>query len=437
MARNHHNLVPNFDFSQGQIGQLPTFWEVRSPKESLAPHFELTKEDGANVLIVCGNGNENNVGCLYTPLLLAAGKTYRMKVQFHISDDVNPYENLLFSFYSKDFNNGIFHFKSSEGYIEGENKFFIPGEGEISGEVQIYFRMSGNGKARIRNIALEECASLPPRNVKVACVQGTASLENWGGVLDYIGQESVDLVLLPETFRSTDYNQAEPIDGPSAKLMSQKAKQYNMHVAGTFYHKDKSDAYLYNTGLVFGRNGELIGRYDKNHLFSPELLEGGVIPGSSVPVFDTDFGKIGMMICYDSWFTDVAELLALRGAEIILFPSAGYYESIMPARAADNGVRIIASSLGSPAGIWDTSGAEARNPNADGTRHANCENTFSDFRQEEVLGINILFANFDLDKSPSPHNWGGPMRSAPGGRRNRREQKNLLLKEIQSEIEKW
>lgn len=435
MVQSQKNLVPNFDFSQGQIGQLPSFWEVRSPQGTTAPHFELTKEDGTNVLMVHGNGNENCVGRIYTACLLTAGKTYRMKVRFRISEDVNPYHHLLFAFYAKNFNDGIFHFKSVEGgYIEGENTFFIPGEGEISGEVQIFFKLSSNGRAWIRTISLEECADVPARYVKVACVQGRTSLEDWAGVLDYIGKEGADLVLLPETFRSTDYIEAEPIDGPSAALMSQKAMQYNMYVAGTFYHRDKADGCLYNTGLVFERNGQILGRYDKNHPFSPELLEGGVMPGCSVPVFETDFGVIGMMICYDSWFTDVAELLALKGAEIILFPNAGYYQSIIPARASDNCVRIITSSLGSPLGIWDTTGAEVRNPNADPTRHANCENTFSDVRQEHAFGIDILFATFDLNQSPSPHNWGGPMRSAPGGRRNRREQKNLLQPEIASEI---
>jgi predicted amidohydrolase len=296
--------------------------------------------------------------------------------------------------------------------------------------------LSSHGRAWIKNISFEECAAIPPRCVKVACVEGNTTLDVWEQTLDSIGSEKVDLVLLPEFFRSANYKDPEPMDGPSFSLMSKKAKQYKMYVAGTFYHMDRSDGNLYNTGLIIGRDGSIVGRYDKNHPFSPELLDGGVTPGTNVPVFETDFGNIGMMICYDSWFTDVTELLALRGAEVVLFPNAGYYQSIIPARAADNCVRIIASSLGSPMGMWDTSGAEVRNPNADPTRFANCENTFCDVYEKEVLGIKILIATFDLNVSPSPHNWGGPMRSAPGGRRNRREQKKLLINEIRSEIEK-
>ncbi|MCZ8514761.1 carbon-nitrogen hydrolase family protein [Paenibacillus filicis] len=431
------NLIKNNDFSEGVIGEIPSFWHVKSPRGNLAPHFELVKTESATQeLMIYGNNNDNCVGCIYSSsFVLRAGRTYRMSAQFRISDEINPYKNLLFAFYSKDFNDGIFQFTSTTGLIEGENRFYIPGDGDITSEIRIYFKLSGHGKTWIQRISFEECESLPPRSVKVACVEGKTSFANWEKVLDVVGREKVDLVLLPETFRSTDTSQSEPIDGPSAQLMSSKARQYQMHVAGTFYHLDQTDGNLYNTGLIFDRKGNLLGKYDKNHPFSPELLDRGVTPGTEVPVFPTDIGKIGMMICYDSWFTDIAELLALKGAEIVLFPSAGYYQSIMTARASDNCIRIMASSLGSPLGIWDTSGAEVQNPNADPTRHSNCDTTFHNVYHLEEAGIKILLATLDLNKSPSPHNWGGPMRSAPGGRRNRREQKELLFNEIQREIE--
>jgi predicted amidohydrolase len=156
-----------------------------------------------------------------------------------------------------------------------------------------------------------------------------------------------------------------------------------------------------------------------------------------VPVFHTDFGHVGVMICYDSWFTDVAELLALKGAEMILFPNASYYCSLMPARAADNCVRIVASSSDARCSIWDTSGIDVTNPNADPTCHSNCEGTFSDVIYKKVENVEIIIATLDLNQFPSPHNWGGPLRSAPGGRRNRREQKNVLCDQIKAEYERW
>ena len=94
--------------------------------------------------------------------------------------------------------------------------------------------------------------------------------------------------------------------------MSAKAAQHGLLVAGGFMHYDKRADVLSNVALLFDRRGRRIGRYDKVHPYSPEILYQGVTPGVKVPVFRTPFGTVGFMICYDSWFTDVAELLALK-----------------------------------------------------------------------------------------------------------------------------
>lgn len=429
------NLIPNGDFSKGQLEQLPQGWELKTPYAALKPIFKLHMAEGKKTVAATGNGNVNCVGWISTSFQLQGGRTYCMRVHFRVSGGMDPHQNLLFSFYSPDFNNGIFNFKRLyDDWIEGENRFFVPGEGSITGEVRICFRLSPAGKAWIDNISLEECEAIPPRPVKVGCVKGKVGLDTWSRVLDYAGKENVDIFLLPETFNPG--GKAETLDGPSGRLMSRKAKQYKMYVAGTFLYKD-DEGFIYNSSMLYDPSGELIGRYDKNHPFSPEFIELGVIPGTDVPVFETDFGKIGMMICYDSWFTDVAELLALKGAEIILFPNAGYYRSLMPARAADNCVRFVVSSLDCDIGIWDTSGAEVTNPDIDPTRFANCDGTFNDVKIRYMEDVKILFATLDLSHSPSPHNWGGPMKSAPGGRRNRREQKRLLQDDIKDEICQW
>ena len=177
--------------------------------------------------------------------------------------------------------------------------------------------------------------------------------------------------------------------------------------------------------------------YDKIHPYSPELFDPGITPGGKIPVFETDFGKIGFMICYDSWFTDVAEALALQGAEIILFPNAGYYRSLMPARAADNCVRIISSSWNSGYGIWDTVGRDVLNPEADLTYKPAVQETFRNLVQEKVGDWSILVAELDMNCSSSPAYNGGTMMSAPGGKRNRREQVFYLDDVIRKERERW
>jgi predicted amidohydrolase len=425
-------LVTNRRFQEGKAGEVPVGWTARSPRSTLAPRFRLTTRGGARVLRASGNGREDCVGHLVTPVILEGGRTYRMRARFSISRRLDPQRSLLFSVYAKDFNDGIFRYtRSREGKIHGENRFPVPGEGAVQAEVRVTFRASASGSAWIERVSLEPCAPVRPRLVRVACTQGPGSLQEWGAVLDAAGAQGVDLALLPEMMNGTTW---ESMVGPSAQLMRAKAKQHRMYVAGGIYFYDNRADRLLNRVPLFDRTGGLVGVYDKVHPYSPEILDGGVTAGTRVPVFETDFGRVGIMICYDGWFTDVAELLALRGAELILFPNAGYHRSLVPARAADNGVRLVVSSLNGPLGMWDTAGRDVQGPDLDATCFAGEERTFLDPRETTVGQIRVLTATLDLSRSPSPHNWGGPMLSAPGGRRNRRDQLRLLYRDIEEEV---
>ena len=428
------NLVPNGDFLAGRPGDLPPEWELKTPRPSLAPCFKLVKKSGQRVLLAAGNGREDCIGHLSAPISLRAGRTYRMKVSLQVSPGLNPHNSLLFCVYAGGRNDGIFRFtRGRSGEVRGENRFRFPGRGRLAGDLRIYFRHSPDGRAWIRELSLEECDPVPPREVRVACVSGRADRSDWGRVLDAAGRLGTDLILLPEMINGTVH---ESLRGPSASLMARKAREHGMYVAGGIYYYEKGTDRLYNTALLFDRKGRRIGRYDKNHPYSPEILDDGVVSGTEVPVFKTDFGTVGMMICYDSWFTDVAELLALKGAEIILFPNAGYYRSLMPARAADNCVRVVVSSWG-PCGIWDTTGTDISAPEPETTCSPNHPKTFRKVRTRKVGQTEMLTATLDLSESPSPHNWGGPFLSAPGGRRNRRDQTRLLYDEIRQEVERW
>src|SRR2546421_2126432 len=92
-----------------------------------------------------------------------------------------------------------------------------------------------------------------------------------------------------------------------------------------------------------GRDGELVGTYRKTHL-PREEVEGGITPGDSYPVFDTDFGKVGLMICWDVQFPEPARALAVKGAEVILLPIWGGNEILAKARAIENHAFLISSS---------------------------------------------------------------------------------------------
>jgi len=222
----------------------------------------------------------------------------------------------------------------------------------------------------------------------------------------------------------------QEMDGPTMQFMSAKAKQWKMYVSGSIQLK-RGDT-VYNSAPLYDRQGKLMGIYDKVMLYDPELDE-GTSPGTDVPVFEADFGTIGIMICYDSWHPSVAKLLALKGAELVLFPNAGYYQQLMHARSADNGVVVAATSSFSPCGVWDASGNQADGASKDGTRHGPSQIVAYEEDKEQKMQIVTL----DLSKEASPHYWGGPMRSAPGGRRVRTTSNYVLEDEIARQVRRW
>jgi predicted amidohydrolase len=121
------------------------------------------------------------------------------------------------------------------------------------------------------------------------------------------------------------------------------ARKYSMYVVAC-YAKKTGDK-ICNTASLFDRCGNIVGEYRKTHL--PAYEKWQVAEGDSLPSFETDFGRIGVCICYDMMFPECVEAVALSGAEIIFHPTAGYgwYDSIGEAtlrtRANDNSVYIV------------------------------------------------------------------------------------------------
>jgi hypothetical protein len=105
----------------------------------------------------------------------------------------------------------------------------------------------------------------------------------------------------------------------------------------------------------------------------------------------------------------------------------------MPARTADNGVWIAVSSLNSPAGVWDSSGARAGEEEPNPTRYV--VSSIREFEKDDER--RMLIATVDLSRRYSPHWWGGPMRSAPGGRRLRQTLIVPIEEEIAREAKRW
>jgi predicted amidohydrolase len=165
-------------------------------------------------------------------------------------------------------------------------------------------------------------------------------------LIEEAARRKADLVVLGETLTYyetglTPAQAAEPVPGPSTEFFGALARRHGLYiVAGLF---ERSGHLVYNTAVLVGPGGELAGKYRKTTLPDGEVA-GGVAPGGEFPVFNTRFGKVGMMICYDGFFPEVARELAKRGAEIIAWPVWGCNPLLARARAAENHVYLVSST---------------------------------------------------------------------------------------------
>ncbi|MFX1275886.1 MAG: carbon-nitrogen family hydrolase [Promethearchaeota archaeon] len=164
-----------------------------------------------------------------------------------------------------------------------------------------------------------------------------------------------DVVCFPELFTSgydlrNVKKLAEKIPGPTIEKISEISKN-NFIVLGTILEK-KDDRY-YNTAFILSKNGQIIGKYSKIHLFSPMLEKEFLTPGNEINIFTlTEFNnlKIGITICYDLRFPELFRILTLKGAQIIFVPSefpspkSKTWLTLIKARAIENQVYIIGTN---------------------------------------------------------------------------------------------
>lgn len=174
------------------------------------------------------------------------------------------------------------------------------------------------------------------RNIKLALVQFESELMDVKAnvkkalhFIDEASKEKADLIVFPELF-TTGYNSeligdnyfdlAETVDGPTITALSEAAKKNSINIVAPIDLERQMPGVIYNSAVVINRNGQVIGDYDKTHLWAGDRFY--FTAGNRYPIFNLDFGKIGIMICYDGGFPEVSRILALQGAELILCPAA-------------------------------------------------------------------------------------------------------------------
>ncbi len=185
-----------------------------------------------------------------------------------------------------------------------------------------------------------------------------ANLDRFAELIERKVASDADLILLPEGVtivgtRLSYADVAEPVPGPVTERLGEIARSKKAYVAAGIYEREGST--LYNTAVLLDREGRLVGKYRKVYL-PREEFEGGLTPGSDYPVFQTDFGTVGMMICWDLQYADPARALALRGAEMVLMPIWGGEMTLARARAIENHVYLVSSGYDHPTYVMDPMG---------------------------------------------------------------------------------
>ncbi|MFW6058604.1 MAG: carbon-nitrogen hydrolase [Phycisphaeraceae bacterium] len=247
-------------------------------------------------------------------------------------------------------------------------------------------------ETRTLNLALIQHAC-PPKADKQANVDKCCALIRDAaaqGAQLIVTQELFASDYFPQTEDETRFDLAEPIPGPTTNRLAQLASELNVEISGSIFEKRAPGLY-HNTSVMFDTQGQIVGRYRKMHIpddprfyekyyftpgdavsssrFQVSSPDGGEAADSQLgtwnlqletasspwQVIDTRHARTGLLICWDQWFPEAARLTALRGAEVLLYPTAiGWYHGETPddQRAQKEAWRTIQRSHAIANGVY-------------------------------------------------------------------------------------
>jgi predicted amidohydrolase len=204
--------------------------------------------------------------------------------------------------------------------------------------------------------------------IKVASIQMSADIENHAGNVERAKElickaadQDARICVLPELVLDEFFGQwkdpkyfsyAEPLDGPTVKIFQKLAAETGTYIALPHYERGIMSN-CYNSVILISNQGETVGVYRKNHIpFTRTYEKYYFTPGNGFPVFDTIYGKVGILICYDRRYPESCRELVKKGAELILIPIASMringfselpmWEQELRTRALENQSFVIA-----------------------------------------------------------------------------------------------
>jgi predicted amidohydrolase len=373
----------------GDGSGAPVGWAARSPRDEIRPTFGYRPEGGPGGhggFVIEADRREGLMGWWEKKFPVRGGTYYRFVARRKVERISTPRRTVIARvLWSDAEGRPVLRDEPSAGaYLQGRRPVAEPeypadgdadehGWVEVGGTylapswasravVELCYRWEPGGRVEWGDVSLAETSPPPARRVRLATVHlrpaaGTTAedkCKQFAAPIAEAARRGADLVVLPETLtfygRKLPYADcAEPIPGPSTDYFGGLARQHNLYVVAGLLERDKH--LVYNVAVLIGPDGQIVGKYRKVSLPRGEI-DGGITPGSEYPVFSTRFGRVGMMVCYDGFFPEVARELSNRGAEIIAWPVWGCNPMLASARACENHVYIVSGTYMAPADGW-------------------------------------------------------------------------------------
>src|SRR4051812_7963189 len=370
----------------------PNGWKPASPRDEIRPVFVCEPAGGPDkrgCLLIRADSREGLDGCWTKSFPIDGGQYYRFSALYRATGVATPRRSIV----------AKLDWKDAQGHTVpldqpavtnvlrtmkpmAETEFPAPGPVRADGWTQIpdiyrapkaarqlvvrlHLQWAANCEVRWADVSVTPSDPPPPRKVRLATahfrpIGGKTAMGNcklYEPLIVEAGKQKADLIVLGETLTyafvgNKMHEVAETIPGPSTEYFGTLAKQHNLYIVAGLVERDGH--LIYNTAALIAPDGTVAGKYRKTALPRSEI-DAGICPGHEYPVFDTRFGKLGIMVCYDGFFPEVARELANRGAEVIAWPVWGCNPLLARARACENHVYLVSSTYTDAKAEWSAS----------------------------------------------------------------------------------
>jgi predicted amidohydrolase len=366
---------------------FPEGWKPVSPRDEIRPEFSFEPKGGAKhagAFVITHDRREGLDGWIQKSFSVSGGEFYRVLAARKTHEVAVPRHSALMRVLwlddaeravpadaagSEAGGRPIFRAEPehpSDGATDPQGWTTVSGVYRAPSKathavVELHLQHAPNGRVEWSDVSFEKTAQPASRKVRLATVHflpnGKSPRENCEQFAPHIAEaarQKADLVVLGETVPTANLKQksvdlAEAVPGPSTEYFGGLAAKHHLHIALSLYERDGH--LVYNTAVLLGPDGKLIGKYRKVCLPHGEV-EKGIAPGHDYPVFDTALGKVGLMVCYDGFFPEVARELSNRGAEVIAWPVWGCDPLLARARACENHVYLVSSTFTAAESDW-------------------------------------------------------------------------------------